>query len=243
MINIVVPMAGAGSRFAVAGYSKPKPFIDLLGRPMIYRVLENLEYPGARFYLVAREDHLRAEPDVVNDINERFNVTWIKVSGLTEGTACTVLHARKFIDTGVPLVIANSDQIVDGGISGLIEDANTRLLDGSILCFEDGDRDPKWSFAKVDANGLVTQVKEKDPISDYATVGIYWFAKGSDFVDCALDMIVRNERVNGEFYTCPAYNFLISNDKKVGVKLVDPSYMHGIGTPDDLNAYLAQVSR
>lgn len=241
MINIVIPMAGMGSRFAKEGYEKHKPFIDVKGKPMIVRVLENLSYPDARYILIARKEHLQAENDLVNEITEKFNAVFIGIDKLTEGTACTVLYAREYINNNQPLLIANSDQIVDISIKEYIDDCATRELDGSILTFLDKELNPKWSFAKTNAQGLVTEVKEKEAISEHATVGIYLFSKGEDFVNGAIDMIIENDRVNNEFYTCPVYNYLIKNQKKIGIYDIDSEAMHGIGTPEDLKNYLHKI--
>ncbi|MFM6990169.1 MAG: glycosyltransferase family 2 protein [Rhodoferax sp.] len=239
MINIVIPMAGLGSRFAQAGYQKPKPFIDVAGKPMIVRVLENLACPQARFLLVARKEHMDAEVALVRRIEQDFNATFIALDQLTEGTVCTVLFARNFINNDQPLLIANSDQIIDCSIEKFIGDSEERGLDGSILTFIDAEKNPKWSFARIDAEGIVQEVQEKKVISEYATVGIYYYQKGSHFVNAAVDMMVRGDRVNNEFYTCPTYNYAIQNGLKIGIFNIDSSQMHGIGTPDDLNAYLA----
>lgn len=241
MINILIPMAGLGSRFAKAGYKKPKPFIDVNGFPMISRVLDNLSYPNAKYYLIAQKQHLEVQSDIVNSIESKYDVTFIPIEGLTEGTACTVLYARKFINNEAPLLIANSDQIVDINIIDFIDDCLKRKLDGSILCFEDEELNPKWSFANIDNKGLVTEVKEKEAISKYATVGLYFFTKGRYFVDSAIDMIIDNERVNNEFYTCPVYNYMISENKQVGVYNMEVEAMHGIGTPSDLKKYLELI--
>lgn len=237
-INIVIPMAGLGSRFAKAGYVKPKPFIDVAGKPMIVRVLENLSYPNAQYILIAREEHLHAEAELVQQITDHYQAKFIGIDDLTEGTACTVLFARPFINNDQPLLIANSDQIVDIKITDFIDDAKHRALDGSILTFVDKERDPKWSFARIDSNGSVQEVREKQAISEHATVGIYYFTQGKTFVDSAIDMIVRNDRVNNEFYTCPVYNYAISNGKKIGIYAINFEQMHGIGTPNDLMVYL-----
>jgi NDP-sugar pyrophosphorylase family protein len=241
MINIVIPMAGQGSRFAKAGYEKPKPFIDVDGKPMIVRVLENLAYPDARYILIARKEHLEKEVELVKKIEKEFNVIFIPIDKLTEGTACTVLYARKYINNDEPLLIANSDQIVDMSIVDFIDDCSSRKLDGSILTFIDTHKDPKWSFAKLDENKLVTEVKEKIVISEFATVGIYLYSKGKDFVDASLDMIIENDRVNNEFYTCPTYNYAIKENAKIGIYNIEFEQMHGIGTPEDLNSYLKQI--
>lgn len=238
MINIIIPMAGMGSRFASAGYEKPKPFIDVLGKPMIVRVLENLSYPDARYILIARKDHLEKEKDLVAKIEKDFNAKFVAIDKLTEGTACTVLYARAFINNDAPLLIANSDQIVDIDIASFIDDCFERDLDGSILTFIDEDMNPKWSFAKLNEQSLVVDVKEKVAISNIATVGIYFYRKGKDFVDAALDMIIENDRVNNEFYTCPTYNYAIKNQARIGVFNIEMEQMHGIGTPEDLNLYL-----
>lgn len=241
MINIVIPMAGQGSRFAKAGYEKPKPFIDVDGKPMIVRVLENLAYPDARYILIARKEHMEKEAELVKQIEEEFNAIFIPIDKLTEGTACTVLYARKYINNDEPLLIANSDQIVDMNIADFIDDCKNRNLDGSILTFIDEHRDPKWSFAKLDKNNLVTEVKEKVVISEFATVGIYLYAKGKDFVNASVDMIIENDRVNNEFYTCPTYNYVIKEGSKIGVYNIKFEQMHGIGTPEDLNIYLKKI--
>lgn len=241
MINIVIPMAGQGSRFAKAGYEKPKPFIDVDGKPMIVRVLENLAYPDARYILIARKEHMEKEAELVAQIEKEFNVIFIPIDKLTEGTACTVLYARKYINNEEPLLIANSDQIVDMNIADFIDDCKNRNLDGSILTFIDEHRDPKWSFAKLDKNNLVTEVKEKVVISEFATVGIYLYAKGKDFVNASVDMIIENDRVNNEFYTCPTYNYVIKEGSKIGVYNIKFEQMHGIGTPEDLNIYLKKI--
>lgn len=240
MINIVIPMAGAGSRFAQAGYEKPKPFIDVAGKPMIVRVLENLAYPDARYILIAREEHLQQEKELVTWIVKNYNVTFVTVDSLTEGTACTVLYARSLIRSQTPVVIANSDQIIDIKFEDFINDAINRKLDGSILTFIDEERNPKWSFAKLDGEGLVTEVQEKKPISSNATVGIYLFSNGEEFIESVVQMIIENDRVNGEFYTCPTYNYLIRQGRKVGIYNIESGLMHGIGIPEDLNRYLLQ---
>lgn len=242
-INVVIPMAGLGSRFAKAGYTKPKPFIDVAGKTMIERVMDNLALDGARYILLARKEHLDSERDTVNRLLALGNVEFLPIETMTEGTACTVLHARGLIDNETPLLIANCDQIVDFSCADYVADCWARGLDGSILCFKDSKLDPKWSFAKTDRSGIVTQVAEKVAISDLATVGLYLFRRGSDFVAGAIDMVARNERVNNEFYTCPVYNHVIHNGGRIGVHEVRFEDMHGLGIPDDLIAYLELLGR
>lgn len=238
-INIVIPMAGLGSRFRAVRYTKPKPFIEVCKVPMIERVLQNLAMPNAKIYLVALKAHLEAEREIVAKISREFGVEFIGCENLTQGTACSVLYALEFIDNDEPLLIANADQIVDINISDFCAECFKRGLDGQILCFVDSTRNPKWSFVRVDsASGLVAEVREKEAISELATVGIYLFARGADFVKSAQAMIMQNERVNGEFYTAPSYNYAIKNGAKIGVYEIPQVAMHGLGIPQDLSDYV-----
>ena len=235
-------MAGLGSRFAIAGYEKPKPFIDVDGIPMIEHVMENLYYPNANYILIGRKEHLEKEKELVDAISKKYSATFIGIDKLTEGTACTVLFAREQINNNFPLLIANSDQIVDISIEEYINDCLNKKMDGSILTFIDDERNPKWSFAKINYENLVTEVQEKKAISEFATVGIYFFNQGKDFVNGTIDMIINNDRVNNEFYTCPVYNYCIEDGKKIIIYNIDQNAMHGLGTPEDLELYLKNNS-
>ena len=241
IINIVIPMAGEGSRFKDAGYKKPKPFID--GKPMIIRVLDNLNCENARFIMIVREDHLDEEKEIMNEIENSRNVVFHPISHLTEGAACTVLHARQYINNEDPLIIANSDQVVDIRLQEYVDACLNHDIDGLIMTFTDHEKNKKWSFAKVDSKGLVTAVREKEPISDKATVGIYMFKRGLTYIDAAIDMIVMNERVNNEFYVAPVFNYAIKNGSRIGVYDIQFSSMHGLGTPEDLDKYISWRSK
>ncbi len=238
MMNIIIPMAGEGSRFKEAGYKKPKPFIDVLGKPMIGRVVENLMIKEARYIFIARKEDLDNEKETVDQLRSQYNCCFVEIDFKTEGTVCSVLSARKYILNDQPLMIANSDQIVDITMAEFVKDAVSRQLDGSILTFKDPTGNPKWSYVKSDDEGFVSEVKEKKAISDEATVGIYYYSKGIDFVNAAIDMIVRNDRTNNEFYTCPTYNYAIANNLKIGTYCIESSKMHGLGIPKDLNNYI-----
>jgi NDP-sugar pyrophosphorylase family protein len=239
MINIVIPMAGMGKRFADVGFPDPKPFIPVKGQIMIERVLNNLHYKDARYILIARKEHVEARRDQVEYLKSKYNVIIEEVERVTDGAACTVLKAHRHINNDEPLLIANSDQIVDASIADFIDDCAKRKLDGSILTFPSDH--PKWSYAKTDQDGIVTEVKEKVVISNKATVGIYLFSKGRDFVDGALDMIAEADKFNHEYYVCPIYNHLAKINKKVGIYDIQENQMHGTGTPEDLENYLKMI--
>jgi len=238
-VNIVLPIAGLGSRFTDMGYTKAKPFVDVNGYPMISQVLRNLSYPDANYILLVRKEHLEQEKELFTALGKELCLSTVAIDRVTEGAVCTVLYAHKLINNDDQLIVANSDQIIDEKFSDFVDHCLSSGDDGVIMTFRDETMNPKWSFAEVDKEGSVLQVKEKVPISDYATVGIYMFKKGKYFVDAALDMIIRNERVNNEFYVCPVYNYMIKSNKSVTIYNILASSMHGLGTPEDLDAYLS----
>jgi len=235
-LTVVIPAAGQGSRFAKAGWKKPKPFIDINGAPMLNLVVNNTVPANAQCRLLLREEHIIPYSHEINSIKTE-NVHIDIVQKLTEGTACTVLQSSDSF-TSTSLLVANSDQFVDFDVEAFLRDARERQLDGSILVFKEPTMDPKWSYAQLDLRGYVTKVAEKTPISELATVGIYYFSSGQRFINAASKMIANNDRVNNEFYVCPVYNYMISGGAKVGVFEVDKSCMWGLGTPEDLNSYL-----
>jgi dTDP-glucose pyrophosphorylase len=241
MLNIVIPMAGAGSRFVAAGYSIPKPLIPINGVPMIQIVINNLRPSRPhRFIFVCQKAHLREynlEPLLRSWGGQGSEV--IAIQGLTEGAACTVLAARALIDSvEYPLMIANSDQWVDISIDAYLSEMSKSDYDGLIMTMRA--TDPKWSFVGFDDLGNVSRIAEKEVISNEATVGIYNFASGSDFVVSADTMISKNLRVNNEFYVAPTYNMLIERGRRVGVYNVGEvgNGMYGLGTPCDLESFL-----
>lgn len=239
-LNVVIPMAGRGSRFAEAGYAVPKPFIAVHDRPMIEWVVDNLRPARPhRFVFLCLAEHLERF-----DVAERLEriapgAELVVVDTVTEGAACTVLLARELIDSGAPLMIANSDQWVDTGIDAYLAATDEPGLAGLIMTMWADD--PKWSYARLDASGLVTEVVEKQVVSDEATVGIYNFARGADFVRAADAMIAADLRVNGEFYVAPAYNQLIAQGARIGLHNIGrvEREVHGLGTPEDLRTFLA----
>jgi dTDP-glucose pyrophosphorylase len=230
-MNIVVPMAGAGSRFEKAGYSFPKPLIEVKGQPMIAKVVENLDLQGTYIFLVQKAHYQQYNLEsLLKMIAPGCKI--VQIDGVTEGAACTVLKAKEFIDNNEQLIIANSDQWIKWNSFETISSFND--ADGGILTFKSVH--PKHSFAKVDGHGYVTEVAEKNPISSDATVGIYHWKRGSDWVKYAEQMIEKNIRTNNEFYVCPVYNEAIQAGLKIKAGLVDE--MWGMGTPEELNNFL-----
>lgn len=238
LIQIVVPMAGLGTRFQAVGYTDPKPFIPVFGKPMIQWVVENMtpcDLPH-NFTFLCHKDHLK-DPKYKTDLNKIApNSQIVPVLKTTEGAACTVLLGIDKLNPSQPLVLANSDQWVDAPIDDFLEDAINSGCDGSIMTFKA--HEDKWSYARLNTMGRVVEVAEKVPISEHATVGIYYFKHAQDFIDGAFSMVRKNIRTKGEFYVCPVYNELIGANKRIKIFEIDKSKMHGLGTPEDLKSFV-----
>jgi len=237
-MKILIPMAGNGSRFKTAGYTKPKPFIDVVGKTMIERVVENLGIEH-EFIFLTRSDHFAGNEKDLASLMTKIggNGKVLMVESLTEGACCTALLAKELINDKDELLIANADQIIEYQKKNFDYVRKLTSVDGIILSFTA--TDPKWSFLKLDTAGYVSQVAEKKPISDIATCGVYWYRRGCDFVKYAEEMIGKNIRTNKEFYIAPVYNQMVKAGGKIIPFYVD--FMHGLGTPEDLKEYVEYV--
>ena len=232
-MKVLIPMAGAGSRFEKAGYTFPKPLIEVNGKPMIQLVVENLNIEAEYVFIVQKEHYDKYNLQyLLNLISPDCKI--VQVDGITEGAACTTLLAKEYIDNDDALLIANSDQFVDWNSNEFLYSMQAGEVDAGILTFESVH--PKWSFARVNEEGLVCEVAEKKPISNKATVGIYYWKQGSDYVKYAEEMIEKDKRVNNEFYVCPVFNEAI--DDGLRIKTFDIDKMWGLGTPEDLEVFL-----
>tara|TARA_B110000467_G_C18329298_1_gene491734 strand:+ start:1886 stop:2602 length:717 start_codon:yes stop_codon:yes gene_type:complete len=229
-------MAGRGKRFETAGYSFPKPLIDIDGKTMIQVIIENLNFPAEHIFICQKEHYEKyALKDLLELISPNCDI--IQVDEVTDGAARTALLAKELINNDEELIIANSDQWVNWNNQHFLSFMRNNNADGGIVTFIA--THPKWSFAKVNDEGEVTLIAEKKPISNIATVGIYYFKKGRYFVESAEQMIKKNIRTNDEFYIAPSYNEMIENNKKI---LHYPiAEMRGLGTPEDLSRFLENI--
>ncbi len=233
-MNVVIPMAGAGKRFLDNGIETPKPLVDVFGKTMIERVIDSIEFECNLIFIVRKEHY-----DEFN-LNSFLNkiapgCTIVIANELTQGAACTVLLAKDYIDNDSPLLICDSDSLVYFEKKLL----NNYLIDGAILTFKD--TKPCWSY--VDSPGNLQRIKsveEKNPISNYASSGRYFWKHGKDFVYYAEKMVSENIRSNGEFYVSPVYNLAIAQNKFIMNILVDDFF--NLGTVADLNDYVAKIS-
>lgn len=240
-INIVIPAAGAGNSFINAGYTFPKPLIDIKGKPMIQLVIENLKPKlDHKFILICQAEHYdKYSLNQVFNNATQGNFEFVQLTSPTQGAACSVLLAVDYINNDEELIIANADQVIDVNINKFIKFARFSKADGVIMTFNS--LHPRWSYARVDKKGRVLEVAEKKVISDKATTGIYYYKKGSDFVQSAFSMIEKNIRFNNDFYVCPVFNEMILSGKKVIIWDIKQESMHGLGTPEDLNTYLSYL--
>jgi NDP-sugar pyrophosphorylase family protein len=239
MLTVVIPMAGRGSRFADVGYELPKPLLPVHGVPMIEVVVRNLTpRETSRFVFICRREHVEAYGFVPALREVAPGCEIVTVDQVTEGAACTVMLAERAVDPDDVLVIANSDQWVDCEFESHLAVLRDQKLDGLIMTMTADD--PKWSFVELDPADRVTNVVEKEVVSNEATVGIYTFARGGDFFRAAKAMIAAEKRVNGEFYVAPAYNELIAEGAAIGIDNVgsEAAGMYGLGTPNDYETFL-----
>jgi NDP-sugar pyrophosphorylase family protein len=239
MIHIVVPMGGEGRLFAERGYTFPKPLVAIAGEPLIELVVRNLTPPEPhRFVFVCRREHVDAFAlaDVLRLIAPDCRiVTTLKPTG---GALCSVLLGLEYLQHDGELLIANADQCVDVPVQSFLESARAGAWDGYMMTFPN--THPRWSYARVEDDQVVA-VAEKQPISRHATAGLYYFRRGSDFVQAAERMLVKNASVSGEFYVAPVYNELILRHLRVGIFPIDASQMHGLGTPEEVEHYQARL--
>lgn len=231
-MNVIIPMAGAGKRFSDVGYTIPKPFIPVNGKPMVQSVVENLNIDGKHIFIIQKSHSVGKNLETfLNSISP--NCIIISVDKLTDGPACTALLAEEYIDE-TPLVIVNCDQMIhDFDIKKLEEFAKINKADGVLGAFISSSK--KNSYMKVDPQGEVIEIKEKIVISNIATNGLHFWSNGKDFVYSSKQMIQSNERYNNEFYIAPSYNYLVKDGKKILPFFYNLHFP--IGTPEDLNKY------
>lgn len=236
MLTVVIPMAGEGTRFKQI-YSLPKPLIAIRNKPMIQWVIRSLGMPTANYVMICRNEevekyHLRQMFKAM--LPEAASVNVVTVNKLTDGAACTVLCGLELVDENSPILISNADQYMQWDPLKFLRLAESGV-DGVIPVFNSVH--PKWSYIEVDhyVNGIVRRVAEKEPISQWATCGLYYYRQAKLFKDAAQKMIAADKRVNGEFYVAPVYNELIANGGKV-ISYRDLEF-YGLGTPEDLEEF------
>ncbi len=248
-MRLILPMAGNGSRFFDDGYDLPKPLIDVGGKPMFMRVIENLGNTTdfSEVTCIVRSDHIEkyAIDERIRHYDSKIEI--VVTDGLTEGAACTVMLATNR-DAFNSLMVANTDQIqiwdrrrFDGLRRGW--DWAYDNFGGTIMTFEPDHDEPKHSYIIVDARtNNVIRLQEKNYMfdgykSNIATTGVYYFHNEGEFHQAAERMIEARDRTNGEYYLAPVYNYLEGDVTHFSV-----DKMIGMGTPEELKATLDENS-
>lgn len=232
-MNIIIPMAGLGSRFPKDKYYLPKPLIDVNGKPMIVRAIESLDMDGRYYFVLRNDEFLEITQSIISKVVE--DPKFVTVDHTTEGPACSVLLFKEYINNNQELITANCDQIMEWSSELFFH--NVRLYDGAVVTYY-SDTD-KNSYVKINKKGLAVQFAEKEVISNISLNGIHYWKKGRDFVSSAEEMIHANDRApNGEFYIAPSYNYMINAGKKVGIFHIPIEQHHAVGVPIDLEKFL-----
>lgn len=233
-MNIIIPMAGLGSRFFTEQYKLPKPLIDIRGKPMIQRAIETLDLEGGQYFFLLRQtEYTEQTIDVIKSVVPSAKIKVIDY--LTEGPACSALLFEHDIDAEDELVIANCDQIMSWNSRMFLH--NVRMYDGAVVTYHSDTE--KNSFARLDKYGFVTEIREKEVISNVSLNGIHYWNNSYRFIQSAKEMILANDRAeNGEFYIGPTYNYMIKHNYRVGIYHIPNEQHHPVGVPADLERYL-----
>ena len=237
-IQLVIPAAGLGSRFANAGYKTSKPLIKVGNSEMILWVISNFELiAGDSIVVISREQDDLAM--VRRRISPEIDYHNIQIRSVTDGPASTVNLAREILNPELPLIVANSDQYVSSSLNGFLSEVRAGLMDGCVLTMKA--RGSKWSYVERKPGEEIKRVVEKQQISDEATVGIYAWKNANLYFNSYDEMLASNDRVNGEFYVAPTYNYLIRDGLRIGAFHIGnvENAVHGLGTPEDLDVFIA----
>lgn len=236
-INILIPMAGLGSRFYTAGFKNIKPLIPLNGKTFIEWSIDSVDFKNieTQFIFVILEEHSSILYDHLRKIKPDCIV--LSVPRLTRGAVETALTAEKYIDNDVPLIITNSDQIFEWDKNKYIDYLQTTNTEADVIVVNANT--DKFSYIELDKNNFGVKLTEKEVISDNALVGIHYWKKGKYFVDSGKELINRDIRAKNEFYISLSYNLLIENNIKVTCyKLGENEKYLSIGTPEQVYDYL-----
>lgn len=231
-MDVIIPIAAEHPTFREAGYEQPKPLVSVNGTAMIRWATACLNevVDESSYIFVVLQSHVdkynldEALFDIYGD-----EITVLAIDEMTEGAAETVLVAEDHISTE-ELIVLFGDQYVELSLETAITNTD---IDGVIPVFKSCSE--KWSYAATGSNDIVTEVAEKEVISSQATVGLYYFRDGTDFVRAARSMIAKDIRTDGLFYVCPVYNELIEMSRRI--KTIPVERMETLGTPSAVEAF------
>ncbi|MBM3270098.1 MAG: glycosyltransferase family 2 protein [Candidatus Sericytochromatia bacterium] len=237
-MNLLLLMAGGDDAFREAGYVYPKNLTEIHELPLVQRVIESLrpliKRGNSLICCIRKEENQQVHTgSVIRLLAPEAHI--VEIDGITGGAACTALLAVEYVNTDEPLLVINGDCLLSLDLGRAIADFERRGLDGGIVVFDAVH--PRWSYVKLGEADLVVETAEKRPISNLATAGVYWFARGRDFVYAATEMIRKDDQVNGQFYVCPAYNQLILRQARIGIFRVPRQAYHSLANPRGVRQY------
>ena len=235
MINIVIPMAGEGSRFKDVGIDTPKPLVEVAGKTLAEHSIETLGISG-RFIFITKE---YSNPEYNTRLSKIFNRLApnhieIRTNKPQFGTSYSALLAKKYIDNEDELILTNCDQHLVWNPDDFLKKSRVEGVDGSILVHNSSSH--KHSYAVI-KNNFVTHLAEKNPISKNALVGLHYWKHGKDFVESAEKLVSECKPSGKESYVSLTYNYLIENNKKISIYKIKNDQYICLGTPADLENY------
>ncbi len=238
---LLVPMAGVDKAFIQKGHAYGKSLSEIDGKPLIQHVWESLEelHPSKVVFVIRKKD---AENHSLDHVLKLMvpGCSVVYSEGLTGGAACTVLLAIEHIEPERELVVVNGDQIIQADLPGIIEKFRESELDAGVIIFDS--IHPRWSFVRLDREGMVAEAAEKRPISRWATAGFFYFRRGKEFVDATMEMIRKDAHTNGQFYVCPALNQMILKHRKIGAQKIPRKAYRSLATPKNVDQFEAELS-
>jgi NDP-sugar pyrophosphorylase family protein len=237
MINILIPLGGKSDFFNSAEYLYPRSLIEISGKTMIQRVIENYaEIDNKHFIFVVNQDdcdsyHLDSILRLLTD--SKCDI--VKLSGQTRGAVCSALMAVEMINNNNPLIIANGDQLIESPLGDITNFFQKEKFDAAVITFESVH--PKWSYVRTDEKNKVVESAEKRPLSKNAIAGFYYFANGQDFVNASMLSIAKDAHVNEVFYIAPVLNELVLAGKNIGHHVIEPAMYHSFYSPAKIAEY------
>ena len=237
-MNIIIPMAGLGSRFAKVGISEPKPLIEVLGKTLIEHSVDSFNVEG-RFIFITREFDDPKYNHVLSLLLKQLRPesVEIRVKTLTSGATETALLAKEYINDSDPLVIYNCDQLINWDANEFLNWIDIKKPDAALVLYNS--KDPKNSFAEIE-DGRITNLVEKKAISNHALIGFHYWAHGNQFVASA-EKLMEQFRINGqpECYVSETFNHM-DNATILPYHIADHVYVP-LGTPEDVARYVGKV--
>lgn len=234
-MNILMPMAGRGSRFQSSGYSIPKPFIPVNGKPMFAWALESIkQIQYTKLYITALKEH--ESKYQISKLVDRYIKNYVikYLEKTPSGQLISALSHRDHIDTREDVLIISSDTLVISHIHDDIRNKQTSVAGIISVADMPGDM---WSFVKTNSKEEVIEVAEKIRISNYASTGLYYFAHGDEFISYADQLIKQRKKVNNEYYVIPVYSEYLKDGRKISISRANE--MWDMGTPNSLKKFIS----